>query len=260
MKKALLLCCSVMFMVASQVNCYTGEINVLSSEYHVWGGISGELIQEPHGVVLSDINRGYNETSSSPISRSLDLTDLGVHVNSHHASSTTDLFSLGVSAVDGFGHHSPTTDPDTYVVAASDASAEASWTFETSGNNLSVDFGIDLGYACRQDMWLTDLTDGTELFHGYSSPGAPNFSVNLMGQDVFVDLGSQVFSFNILVDPTHDYAITMYARAYPGGNAISKGEMIVDVSCSVPEPATILLIGTMLFGIAGCRIRKKFKK
>ena len=244
MKRTLLLCISVFFF---SLGIYSNSygITLSSSDYHVWGSILGDLVDESSDPI-QNIDREYDVTSSSPLSRSLDLTEFGN--TSHHASSTTGLFSVGTSAEDGFQHYGPTSDPDIDVLASSRAYAQAMWTFETLGNNLTINLGVEVGYACYQDIWLHDLTEDIEIFHGNSD--YISSTGTLLGEPLYSFNGDFDYSFNIITDPTHEYTIRMYSEAHPGGNALSSSGMSVDLA-SVPEPATIFLLGIGLLGLAG---------
>ena len=88
------------------------------------------------------------------------------------------------------------------------------------------------------DVTLTDLTSGDSL-----DLGAPDYSP-----------GSA--SFLMVFDPSHTYIISTWARGSAGG--FDGRELLSLLLESVPEPTTMILLGSGLIGLVG--FRRRFKK
>jgi hypothetical protein len=222
-------------------------IDITSSSYHVWGGISGSIqTSDPSGgteIDLLPFHQTYNETSSNiPISR--DMSFPIVDPPPILAQSTTDIMAVGSNTVAHWfipDAPFPVGDDWGYAVwlARSEAFAEATWTFTPLENNLDLIITGEVGF---KQFWggvisLVDLTMGMDLFK-LSVGGWGTF------RDWEIDrqIGDTTFSIDTdaLLDPGHSYllALSVGSDAADDGNSIS----LRATATSVPEPSSLLLL------------------
>lgn len=229
--------CSIILLTNIVSNASAMPIEVLSSDYHIWGIISGKIY--PLYGVHELISESYDFYSSQPISHYVTFEEEypGTYF---WATSSGEAFHTNVeSSSHSYG--------EIFLGGPNAAYADSTWVFKTPSNQVNIDF--DWSYSQQRslcyafgEIWLEDLTAGTELF--YLKAGPPG-GITLDGH----------YTLDLDLDPTHLYSLRTYSQATSGDDSIGYD---INAAFSVPEPSTILLMGAGIVGLAFAR--KKLKK
>ncbi|MBU0729521.1 MAG: PEP-CTERM sorting domain-containing protein [Proteobacteria bacterium] len=133
------------------------------------------------------------------------------------------------------------------------------WTLNNTGFGDQVWFDFTLDSAAI--LTVTDAFDSGDqfdVFDGLTGLGLTSVPVigGFIGDDYDAASANASWSTGSWMLAAGTYSITGYSAVSPFGGG--RGALRLD-SASVPEPATMLLFGTCLAGLAGMRIRGKRK-
>lgn len=204
------------------------KVEVIDSYYHVWG--FAESVYWDGTDWDSDsyhLDRyTYDVSASAPINGEMSATD-------------NDGWSNAVSNTSLFGVHIEHSG----VFAGSGAYATAEWTFRPVNevNQLVVD--LDTSFYGSGSAYLEDLTSGNVLL---------DFSFGYMNP--FPTRRNYIIDENFMTDHTYRLAFSGDDESWSDGGYVRI--QVLDMS-AVPEPATMVLLGLGLIGLAG--FRRKFK-
>lgn len=253
MRKIMLFLFCVIFGVSSAAYANPIGINILSSDYHVWGNLAATLcFYDSHtNIFLKSelLYKTYDESATVPISRSVnvDSTDFydysGTDVFSVETKSSGHMFGTWTQGTVKVEIYPISMLPDPYTGEASVAYADAQWTFQTCGTTLQINIDWWDNYAWSETMiWFSDITTGTELLYGLAQ--GIEFRGTILGTPFELD-----DVFNISVDPSHIYSMRMYAKSSSCNDspAIKMNATLI----SVPEPSIIQLLFIGLLSILG---------
>jgi hypothetical protein len=221
-------------------------VTILSSEHHVWGNIDGTINEVSDFEIVSSqsIHREYDLTSSAATVGSVDAHDFGF-IGAPITTSNADLFSLeaetaSMSSWGTVGSREYEFNANGNSNSENDACAQGIWTFQTAENNLSVAFLYNPGPYSTLNVWLTDLTTGSELLYG---------DLSLPGENL---------DTTILTDINHVYELKMYIKAESAGDVDSASLDANLYSTPVPEPETFALLFLSIIG--GVAAKFKYSK
>jgi hypothetical protein len=229
--------CSVILLTNPVANALDMPIEILTSDYHIWGDISGTL--GPSGPASPPtFSQTYDETSGVPINQSISYAPFDETPPSLMASSTTDIMSVGsyTSASSRLG----------VMNDRSNAFAEATWTFKPLYSDLNL---VISGVASQRAFWegrvsLIDLTTDKEV-------------LNIIYGSLYAGPGNRDITFDEIIafDLNHMYSFKLFAGS---DSADDSNYISLGAKYSVPEPSTMLLIGTGLVVLVGIS-RRKFR-
>ena len=211
-------------------------IDLISQEHHVWGSAGSSTQFFPGGTEVS-----YDQTSSGP----LDVSVSGTYMHPFYGEfPLTARSQAGDFRVETQG-----------VYWFSEAYAQSRYVFapqaEISGLRLQFSgsgYGTGLSSETNVRFALDDLTAGTPI-GSLAAPGDPVSPDDLGGWDWPPSTWSLMWDSTYPIDPTHLYAMTLFA--YAGGGDAERGALLdVNVQAIVPAPGALLLavIGAALVG------------
>jgi hypothetical protein len=204
--------------------------------------LSRGLYRGGNSSLSTPFSDGYSESGSVPLSNSVSN---GSGQTLTQAQSSAGFFSVSASAWASFVAMEL---PSASALAVADVvfqplSPMAQLTIYYQG-----DYGVDGGYS--GNMVLKDLTSGIQIFSQavpqpllYCPPG-PN-----------CDGGSDLINYPFQTNDVYELYLSAQANTEYDPDSLIIGTN--NISAVVPEPATMLLLGLGLVGLAGAR--RKFK-
>jgi hypothetical protein len=219
------------FMLLSVTAAYSTGITLVSSNYHIWGSINALNTVDQQKLVKS-----YDLYSSQPLSYEVTFKD-ELPTSNFDAKSEVGPFSTYVYA-------SSTSNPPLFMKRnPNDAYADGVWIFQPLSSHVNID--LEWSFLTNNipfssgEVWLKDVTQGTDLFNMKIGASTPN---------------PRSYSFQMDLDPTHFYEWEMYSQATSSDD---KTGINLRASFSVPEPTTILLLGPGLISLIW--LKRKFQ-
>ena len=202
---------------------HSNSINLLSSEYHIWGNV--HAAEEPYPIGGKEIFESYDIYSISPVDYYVTFEEeYPSHGFLYRAESNTDLFYQYVLArSSSYGGYGGTLHP----LSGNDTFAESSWTFQTPSNSVIFDFNwtyLTGRIFTFSEVWLTDLTTGTDMYY---------FKTTYLSEhNLWLEMN---------LDPTHIYNLKMYSMAESADDYTGSH---LSLSVNVPEPHINFLLVT----------------
>jgi hypothetical protein len=135
-----------------------------------------------------------------------------------------------------------------------------------AGGTLAIELGgliVDTGYDRLDVDALTTISAGSifdiDFFGAFTAGLGDSFDI-LVSEDILVaDLGALIFDFSgALLGTGLAWDVSLLDNTFEGGPQDSLRLSVVEAAAQVPEPSTLPLFASILFGVMGfSRVRRR---